>query len=128
MNNTANDEDLNILCQDISVRTPHRLFALDRKQKGVVGKSKSSLDRQGSIASTPAPLRYQSLMQINRKEDEENRGNERGRSDDSSGEMRSVLYATLRVLEMLARRGQDVPTSRVTWGEIKKIAERGERR
>ena len=63
-------------------------------------------------------------MLINQEEDE----GKRGSGDNSYDETKSVLTATLRVLEMLARRDQDVPSLRATWGEIRKIAERKERK
>ena len=96
----------------------------NRRQKGAAGKRKPSFDIQEPISSSPPPLLDHSLMLINQEEDE----GKRGSGDNSSDETMSVLTATLRVLEMLARRDQDVPSLRATWGEIRKIAERKERR
>ena len=49
-----------------------------------------------------------------------------GSGDQDLGESGTVLLCTVRVLEMLARRGKS--KHRELWGEIRKIAEREERR
>ena len=70
------------------------------------------------MSSSPPPLVDQSPMHNNLKES----------GDINSEEMRTVLDATLRVLEMLSRRGKDEPVLRSTWGDIRRIAEREESR
>ena len=118
------DFDLYGQYQDTSGPSNSRLHASNTIQKGVVSKRKPSLVSQEFMSSSPPPLVDQSPMHNNLKENQEDR--EKG--DSNSEEMRTVLAATLKVLEMLSRRGKDEPTLRGIWGDIRRIAEREENR
>jgi len=110
--------------QDTSGPSNSRLHASNTIQKGVVSNRKPSMVSQEVMSSSPPPLVVQSPMHNNLKENQENRG----KVDNNLEEMRTVLAATLRVLEMLSRGGKDDPTLRGIWGDIRRIAEREENR